>query len=184
MARTLTFNTKSDFRRLHSFDFPFSDHKTQYNIIIDNPHNMSDNSAWIWSYKSRNIEYRRPEIPSDEILLKFHKECFDGKFDEAAITLATYYSVKAPQITIGSLPENVPSSYDITAQIITISNSLVITIEIMATFIESFFRHLASQKNWIYDKELSEYFDYERSEGGRLSSRIFQRFKELECRKP
>lgn len=145
---------------------------------------MPDDSAWIRSYKNRNVEYRRPEIPSDEILLKFHKEFFDGKFDEAAISLATYYSVNAPQITIESLPENIPSSYDITAQIITISNNLVITIEIMATFIESFFRHLASQKNWIYDKELSEYLDYERSEGGRLSSRIFQRFRELERRTP
>lgn len=141
---------------------------------------MSDDSAWIRSYKNRNVEYRRPEIPPDEILLKFHREFFDGNLDEAAATLANHYSVKAPRVIAGPLPENVPSAYDITNHVITISDRLVITVEMMATFLESFFRHLASQNNWAYDKEFSEYLYYERSEGGRLSTRVFQRFRELE----
>lgn len=144
---------------------------------------MSDNSAWIKSYKRRNMEYKRPYIPPDNILLDFHTKWFNGKFDDAATILANHYSVKSPRVTREQLPKDVPSSYDIEKQIITISDKSVNTMEMMATFLESFFRHMASQNNWVYDKELDEFSNYERSEGGRLASRIFQRFSELERNK-
>lgn len=140
---------------------------------------MSDDSSWVNSYKNRTIEYERPSIPPDNVLIDFHTKWFEGRLNEAATILANNYSVEASRVMIGQLPENVPSSYDIVNHIITISNRLVITTELMATFIESFFRHMASQKNWAYDKEFDEYANYERSEGGRLASRISHRFSEL-----
>jgi len=141
---------------------------------------MSDDSAWINSYKNRNVEYERPDIPPDNVLINFHTKWFEDDFDEAAATLATHYSVKAPLVVTEQLPENVPSRYDIVNHVIAISNVIVIRTEQIAIFLESFFRHVAAEKNWAYDKELSEYANYERSEGGRFASRIFQRFHELE----
>lgn len=108
---------------------------------------MSNDGAWIRSYKRRNVSYQRPDIPQDKILLDFHTKWFEGKFDEAAAILASHYSVNVPRVVIGPLPQNAHSSYDIESHVITISDNIVLTLERMVTFLESFFRHLASQRN-------------------------------------
>src|SRR5690348_15891430 len=131
---------------------------------------MSDDSAGIRSYKNRDTKYVRPDIPPDDILIDFHTKWFKGNFEEAASVLAHHYGIDTPHVAVGPLPPNAFSSYDIENLVITISDSLVLTNMQITTFLESFFKHLSSQRNWDYNREISQYLPYERSEAGRFTT--------------
>ena len=140
----------------------------------------ADDTLWLESYKNRNVSYTPFVLPSDEILLQFHSMWFSASFDEAARILSKNYSVRPPTVKFGKMPEGELSHYDISTHVITISIDIVITTVQMSTFLQSFFMHLANQKNWMYDKPLHEFYNFEKLESDKFVRQINSRFRELE----
>jgi len=145
---------------------------------------FSDDDSDIDFYRqwvSRNVPYRRPLIPSDEVIVELHNLSKRENFSRILKNLAQYYRVAAP-----SLAERADSQmeyyleYDQSSTLLTINRAKLWGHEsLFFAILQGFFRHLAKTMAWQFSEDMDKSYRIEKGEATRFAKSICERLVTL-----